>query len=232
MDDLALDAQQHRGALAGLRRLDRAARAERFLWAALPSGPAALSVLDLAAGGGEPAVPLLQRARRAGRPLTVTAVDRSPVALAEAGDRARRARIPVHTGPAQDAPPGSLTLVQADLLEPWPLPRYDVVMCSLFLHHLSDTEALSLLTRMKQHAARMVLVHDLRRSRRGWWLAAVASTLLTRSQVVRHDALRSVEAAFSPAEMGFLAGRAGLDSLHASVAVRWPERLLLRWERP
>ena len=245
MDDPALDETAHRRALAGLLRLDRAARAERLLWPALlalPHGDGPLRVLDVGCGGGEPAVPLLLRARRAGLPLELTAFDRSPRALAVSAERARRHGLPVQgdepagphaaARPTGDATGCRLLLRRGDALVDLPEAGYDVVMCSLFLHHLSDADAIALLSRMKRAARRLVLVQDLRRGRRGWLIAALASRLLTRSPVVRHDALASVESAFTPAELGFLAGRAGLDSLHGRVDVRWPERLLLRWERP
>jgi 2-polyprenyl-3-methyl-5-hydroxy-6-metoxy-1,4-benzoquinol methylase len=243
MDDPGLDPAAHRQALAGLARLDRAARAERLIWPVLRRlGEASgerLAVLDLACGGGEPAVPLLKRARRAGLPLSLTACDLSPVALEAAAERATTAGLAVTREPqaAEPRAPSSrpeqeLILRQADVLASPPAERYDVVMCSLFLHHLADDQAIRLLVSMRERALRAVLVQDLRRSRRGWFLARLASRLLTRSEVVRYDALRSVEGAFTAAELGFLAGRAGLNSLHTRVDVRWPERLLLAWERP
>ena len=45
------------------------------------------------------------------------------------------------------------------LTEPMPAP-YNIVMCSLFLHHLSDDDAVGLLGKMAG-ASRMVLVNDL-----------------------------------------------------------------------
>jgi SAM-dependent methyltransferase len=295
MDDSGLDPGEHRLALAGLARLDRAARAERLLWPHLkrcqPPSRERVRVLDLACGGGEPAVPLLKRARRAKLRMALTACDRSQVALEAAAERARAAGLSVtwwreDGGPSagNEADPGTdpevqaaeragreiletvgerpmadvlsafvgseidrvsaevaaearlpdqeLILCRSDVLAEPPAGRYDVVMCSLFLHHLADDQAIRLLASMRERAQQAVLVQDLRRSRRGWLLARLASRLLTRSDVVRYDALRSVEGAFTAAELGFLAGRAGLNSLHTRVDVRWPERLLLAWERP
>ena len=106
-----------------------------------------------------------------------------------------------------------------------------MIMCSLFLHHLEPSAAVALLGRMRDAARRMVLVHDLLRSAGGWRLAWLASRLTTRSPLVRVDALRSVEAAFTRAEFADLARRAGMACDRTSIALRWPCRVLLDWRR-
>src|SRR2546426_474433 len=53
-----------------------------------------------------------------------------------------------------------------------PLPdRFDVVMCSLFLHHLDEADAVAVLRSMVASASRAVLINDLIRSRSGYLLA-------------------------------------------------------------
>jgi hypothetical protein len=108
-------------------------------------------------------------------------------------------------------------------------PGYDVIVSSLFLHHLADDEAVALLRRMGEAAERMVLINDLRRSRLGYLLAWVGTRVLSRSAVARVDGPLSVQAAYTVAEMKALAERAGLTG--AQVMKRWPYRLLLRWDR-
>ena len=82
-----------------------------------------------------------------------------------------------------------------------PLPRdYDVVTCTLFLHHLDETDAIALLGRMAAAALRLVLVDDLVRSRWGYLLAQVGCRLLSGSRIVHVDGPRSVAAAFTPGE--------------------------------
>src|SRR5204862_714569 len=94
-----------------------------------------------------------------------------------------------------------------------PLPgRYDAVICSLFLHHLDEPEAVTLLRKAADAADRAVLINDLRRSTLGLWLAQAGSRLLTTSRVVHVDGPRSVRAAFTLAEAAALARQAGLRS--------------------
>jgi hypothetical protein len=76
----------------------------------------------------------------------------------------------------------------------------------------------------------LILVNDLCRSHWGLALAHFAGRVLTRSPVVRVDAVRSVRAAFTLAEVRALAAAAGLQG--AQLARRWPARYLLSWQRP
>jgi hypothetical protein len=111
-----------------------------------------------------------------------------------------------------------------------PLPAdFDVVTCSLFLHHLSSDDALSLLVRMHDAADKLVLVNDLARSRFNYLSVWTACHLLTRSRIVRFDGPASVRSAFTPAEALGLAERAGLSG--ATIVRRFPCRFLLSWER-
>ena len=104
-----------------------------------------------------------------------------------------------------------------------------MVTCSLFLHHLSEDEAIALLTNMENAAERLILVNDLWRSRFNYCAVWFACHLLTRSPVVRFDGPASVRSAFTPAEALALAERAGLHG--ATVRSRFPCRYLLSWRR-
>ena len=214
MDDPALDPEEHYAALKGLARINRLSRSARLLWPAIrgaarakPTRP--LRVLDVATGAGDVPFGVLRLAEREGLALDIRGCDISPIALTAAE--------------GQDP---KLRLFQCDAVRD-PLPTgFDVATCSLFLHHLSDEDAVTVLSRMKA-AATVVLVNDLSRSRLGFAAAWVGCRLLTRSKVVRFDGPASVRSAFTPAEALALAERAGLAG--ATVGRRWPFRFLLEW---
>jgi 2-polyprenyl-3-methyl-5-hydroxy-6-metoxy-1,4-benzoquinol methylase len=107
---------------------------------------------------------------------------------------------------------------------------FDVVLCSLFLHHQGEQQGVTLLRQMARCARRLVLVNDLVRSPTGYSLAWLGTRLLTRSPVVHVDGPRSVAAAFTLREARELAERAGLHG--ARVEPRWPCRYLLSWRKP
>lgn len=219
MDDPGLDPAEHRAALAGLTRVNRLSFSADVLWPAVAKlarrNPGrTLRVLDIATGNGDVPLGLWKKARRHAVRLEVTGCDISPTAIRSAMETAAGTDIRFFTH---------------DVIRD-PLPAgYDVVTCSLFLHHLSEEDALTVLRRMRDAAGELVLVNDLERSRFGFVLAWAGTRVLSRSPVVRYDGPASVRSAFSPREALTLANRAGLTG--ASVGRRWPCRFLLQWRR-
>lgn len=218
MDDPALPADEHRRALAGLARLNAWSDSVGVLWPAVQKLAGELGrpvkVLDVATGSGDVPLGLW---KRAGAKLELSACDISGVALDAAETRSRAAG-------------ASVNYFRADALAE-PLPTgFDIVVCSLFLHHLSDDDAVTLLARLAAATERLVLVNDLSRSRWNLGLVWIATRLLTRSRVVRVDGPLSVRAAFTRSEAAALAMRAGLAG--ATVTGRFPCRWLLTWRKP
>ena len=221
MDDPALPAAEHRRALAGLARLNAYSDSVGVLWPAVRELARELGrplrILDVATGCGDVPHGLWKRAERAGFHLDLSACDISPVALKAAEERASAAG-------------ASVDYFEADALGD-PLPtEFDIVTCSLFLHHLSVDNAVTLLGRLAAATDRLVLVNDLSRSRWNLGLVWLATRLLTRSPVVHADGPLSVRAAFTRVEAAELAERAGLTG--ATVSARFPCRWLLTWRTP
>jgi len=217
MDDPDLDPDAHLHALDGLARLNRWSFAARSLARPVLSMNGKghpLRVLDVACGGGDVTVGL---ARLADSRAIVDGCDLSPRAVETATARARRAGV-------------SSAFFARDAIRDSLPGGYDVLVCSLFLHHLRRAEVIHLLGRMARAARVGIVVGDLERRRPGFLLAAVASRVLTRCPVVRTDALLSVRAAFSREELRRLADAAGLDG--ASLERCWPWRQRLVWRRP
>lgn len=211
MDDPNLDPALHRQALAGLARLNRLGNADGLLWPFLAeqlrTARRPLRVLDVACGSGDVLNALSHRATGRIRGL---GLDISPRAIAEARSQAvPRVRFQVQ-----------------DVLDPAvALPRCDVAICSLFLHHLTRGQVVSLLRRMAEAAGRAVIISDLERSPVAWWLVWMGAHLVTRSPVVHLDSDLSVRAAWTPQELGALARQAGIRD--ARVQRVFPARLVM-----
>jgi 2-polyprenyl-3-methyl-5-hydroxy-6-metoxy-1,4-benzoquinol methylase len=152
----------------------------------------------------------------AGLAISFDACDISERAVAVASERAKRAGVDVR-------------FFRADVLRDELPQGYDIVMCSLFMHHLEEPEVVELLYKMKAAAGRMVLVSDLERCALGYWMALSASRAFCRSPVVHFDAPQSVRAAFTVEEFEGLADEAGMDG--ARIDRHWPRRFLLTWRR-
>ena len=219
MDEPDLDPHEHRRALDSLGRAHLVSRSAAAIWPAIrgvaPRSGRPLRILDLACGGGHVVLGLVRRGVREGVEIEACGVDRSPLALDYARTRAARAGV------------RRVTFAPLDVARQ-PLPgAFDVVLCSLFLHHLGDEAAETLLRRMRDAARQLVVVSDLRRTPLGYLFAWAGCRLLSRSRVFHVDGARSVEAAFTMDEVRRLAGRAGLAE--ARVVARWPQRYLLTW---
>jgi len=220
MDQPGLDKREHDHALTALGRANVISGTSSAIWPAIRDVAHATShrpirVLDIACGGGHVAVGIARRLARGGIDAEVLGCDMSPVALDYARTLAARARVQ------------QVRFIQVDVLrDPWPS-GFDVVHCSLFLHHLADDAAIATLRRMGESAGQLVVVSDLRRTDLGYLFAWVGCRLLSRSHVFHVDGALSVSGAFTSDEARALAERAGL--LGAIIQDCWPQRFLLTW---
>jgi 2-polyprenyl-3-methyl-5-hydroxy-6-metoxy-1,4-benzoquinol methylase len=226
MDRPGLDPAEHHQALDGIARINLISSSAAIVWPPIrdlcrrrrkAGDTRPLRVLDIATGGGDVPAGIWRRAHRKGFPVEVSGCDVSPLAIEHAKSTAVRLGAQV-------------TFFDLNVLKD-PIPAgYDVVMCSLFLHHLTEEEAVTVLGKMREAAGSLVLVNDLSRGWLGWWAARIGTRILTRSQIVHFDGVVSVEGAFTPDEALALAHKAGWDG--ATVEGRFPFRYLLSWRRP
>ncbi len=217
MDDPALATERLHGALTGLTRLNFASNSARIVWQpirrlARELKTDRLRILDVATGAGDVPIALWKRAQRAGLSLDIHGIDFSQRSVEFASRRAEQAKASI-TFECRNA-----------LTDDFPT-NFDVVMCSLFLHHLNNDDAVSVIRRMAAATRRMVLVSDLRRTGFGLFLAFAFGHLLSRSPVVHRDAVRSVRAAFTIDELREMATAAGLQRF--TIKRQWPARMLL-----
>jgi 2-polyprenyl-3-methyl-5-hydroxy-6-metoxy-1,4-benzoquinol methylase len=133
-----------------------------------------IRILDLASGGGDTPIALARRAARAGLQVEIDGCDINPQAVRYAQEQANtlgvRARF----------------FVLDALNESIPV-DYDILSCSLFLHHLDEADAISLMRRMAAAARRFVLIDDLIPEPVGLCPALVGTHLLTGSRIVHVD---------------------------------------------
>ncbi len=221
MDSPELDAGRFVGSLEGLRRVNLVTGGARIFLPHLAAAKARedgpLRVLDVACGGGDVAIALWKRLNGQGLRAEIHGCDVNPLAVEHAGEQAKRREADV-------------SFFQFHAIDDAIPPGYDVVMSSLFLHHLSNSEAEEFLRKAAKAARRMVLIHDLMRGRAGHLLAYVGVRALLCNDVCHEDGPRSVEGAFTIDEAKALAKTAGLEG--CSVERRFPFRFLLAWSKP
>ncbi len=191
------------GNLRDLARVNRWLGGIRLSATAIDSvapGNAPLRVLDVGTGGADIPLALIERGRAAGRLVAVTGIDSRPEVLAAAAAIDPRATTT-----------GELALHVGDgLALPFADRSFDVVHCSLVVHHLEPQDARTLLAEMCRVARHGVVVNDLVRGRASWLGAWMLSHVLTRNPLTRHDAPLSVRRAYTVAELTSLLVAAGL----------------------
>ena len=224
MDDPALDPREHHAALAGLKRLNAWSKSARILWPSIArlavdinAQGRPLRVMDVATGSGDGPMAMAKLARRRGLNINWTLCDFSSRALEVAQQNAHVIGERVN-------------LLRIDLLREEIPARADVVISSLFMHHLDHDTGQTVMRTMASAADVAVGIADLDRSNAGLALAWIGSRMLTRSRVVHFDAIASVRAAFTVDEARAMAHEAGLHG--ASVSRAWPARWRLWWQRP
>jgi ubiquinone/menaquinone biosynthesis C-methylase UbiE len=164
-----------------------------------PGSGESITILDLATGCGDIPIAISRWAKRRNQPVRIVASDVSPPIL----ELARK-----HTAGIPD-----IAVERYDARSvPLPAASFDVVLCSLSLHHFSPEDAVQVLHEMDRLARSGFILNDLHRSRLGFGAAWIASRLTTRNRLTRNDAPLSVRRAYTPAELDRLLRRAGIDN--------------------
>ena len=159
-------------------------------------------ILDLATGSGDIPRQLAAWAARCGRSVSLTLTDLSPQIL----DLARRT--------LADEPGATFAVCDARDA-PFPDRAFDVVLCSLSLHHFAPDDAVRVLREMDRLSRAGFILNDIRRCVTGYVAAWIASRMATRNRLTRHDMPLSVRRAYTPSELRALLREAGIE--HAAV---------------
>ena len=148
-------------------------------------------VLDLCTGAGDIPRLMLDWARPRETVLRIDAVDANPSTL----EIARR----------QSAGYPEIDFIRGDSLKFESAATYDLVVCSLALHHFSEDDAVRLLRRCRDLSHRYVLVADIERSALTTLSVWLVTAMLYREPMTRFDGRLSARRAFSFREMRALA---------------------------
>jgi ubiquinone/menaquinone biosynthesis C-methylase UbiE len=177
-------------------------------------------ILDVATGSGDIPRLIADHARRQNLSVQIDAIDQQESTIAIA--RRLSAGYPeIDFRCANLFEWNSSPALKLDGLKPSSLPEpYDIVLCSLALHHFTNDDAVRVLQKIRELSRTRVLVADLRRAR--WLSCAVylVTATIYRDKMTTTDARLSAARAFSFVEMRKLAERAGWKNFgHRKFAV-------------
>ena len=198
MDDLSRPDREFSEAYRELEIINRRLGGIRAIERFLPHD-SNLTMLDVGAGACDVSDALLQKRAR-----QIVALDINPKGL----KLAKRAKPLV--GDAMELP-------FADNI-------FDVVMASLFFHHLSDDQCVRVLGNMWRVSRSLVIVNDLHRHPLAYLSIRALAAQFSKSRMVQHDGPVSVLRAFKPRDLLQIAQRAGVP---ARVYRSFPFRLVL-----
>ena len=191
LDRGPFDPAELEGNLRDIRTVNRLAGGQGAVLAHLPGLMARVDrarpveVLDLATGSGDIPSAVAAWSARNARPLRLTVTDVSAEILAAA--QHELVSVP------------DVTFAVWDAREvPQPDRSFDIVLCSLALHHFGPSDAVRVLREMQRLGRIGFIVNDIRRSAPGYVAAWAASRLATRNRLTRHDMPLSVRRAYTP----------------------------------
>lgn len=177
------------------------------------SAAAPLHIVDVGCGAGD----MLQRigrwARRRKLPVRLTGLDRNP--------HAARAARELWASDADTA----IEWITCDVLAYEPRAKIDLVISSLFAHHLSDAEIVEFLQWMERVAARGWFVNDLHRGRVSYYAFMLLARGMRWHRFVQHDGPVSIRRSFSHDDWRSYLRDVGLRADAVRVFTAWPGRL-------
>lgn len=205
LDTPGQDPRELRLLLGDIRRVNRRYGGSRLvlrhltaITAAIPRRP--LTLLDVASGGADVPLRIVEWAAARRIQLRIVAVDVNPDVLEAAGEKTK----------ARD----EVRLVRADALAlPFPDGTFDIVTCGLTLHHFSLEGGALALREIDRVAREAFVVNDIVRSWAGYAGAWLDTRLFARSRLARHDGPVSVLRAFTVPELRRMIALAGLDGV-------------------
>ena len=145
------------------------------------------SVLDVGAGTGELLGVIAEFARKGMRKVRLVGLDLNPLSANEIA--------------AESVKYDEISPVQGNALNlPFADNAFDYALCSLFTHHLTDEQILCVLPEMSRVSRRGIVVIDLERNPKAWFLYQLFCLAYRISPLVRQDGSLSIKKGFKVEE--------------------------------
>ena len=100
---------------------------------------------------------------------------------------------------------------------------YDIILCTLFLHHFKDDQLTSFLKPTLHNAKKGVVVNDLHRHRLAYYLFKIIG-LFIKNKMVREDGLTSILRAFKRKDLERIS-----NELKAKATIQWKWAFRYQW---
>lgn len=110
------------------------------------------------------------------------------------------------------------------LKQPDAIPQADIVILSLFLHHLNDDEIIFLLNHILSKTTIGIVVNDLSRNKMAFNLFKLFSFFFLKTKTAAYDGLVSIARGFKRSELLYFSKH--IPNQHSTVTAQWAFRYL------
>jgi SAM-dependent methyltransferase len=204
--------EEFRDCLRDLEAVNRTVLAYRptLRWLRQFSAPE-LDILDVGFGGGDMLRRIEEWARSRLLTVQLTGIDLNPYAKRAAREFT--------------IPSSRIQWVTSDAFSYRPAHPVDIIISSLFTHHLSDAQIVRFLQWMEQTAVRGWFINDLSRGRVSYVLFKLLARLMRWHRFVQHDGPVSIQRSFTVEDWRRYIAEAGLAHLPIQIFSARPGRL-------
>lgn len=167
-------------------------------------------VADLGCGGGDVMMYLSQWANRSGYEINFSGVDANPAIIQYARQNTRSFE--------------NIQYYDLNIFSPeFKKLRFDIVHCSLFVHHFTSDELANLFRQLLDQSEVGIVVNDLHRHYISYYFTKWVIRALSKSEMVRYDSVLSIARSFRRKEIISILDQAGITrySLQWKWAFRW-----------
>lgn len=100
--------------------------------------------------------------------------------------------------------------------------HYDIILCTLTLHHFEDSAVLKIMRRFYDNVATGIIINDLHRSKMAYYLFKVICTLFRLNKMAREDGLISIRKGFKKQDLEAFSKQLGFKKY--CITWRWAFR--------
>lgn len=167
-----------------------------------------VSIVDLGCGNGDMLRTIADYGRKTGRKLTLTGIDANRFTIAHAITLSAGYDINYR--------------VQDIFSNEFARTSYDIVLCTLTLHHFGDEEMLALLGLLQRNARIGIVINDLHRSRMAYYLFGLFSFVWRLGPMAKEDGRISILRGFRKKELMAMSEK--LNFVNYTLRWKWAYR--------
>lgn len=180
--------------------------------------PGPIHVVDVGCGGGDVLRTIEKWAASSGVAVQLTGIDLNPYAARAAAERTSSTSM--------------IDWVTCDAFSFQPSTPIDIVICSLFTHHLADDEIVRFIEWMERVATRGWFINDLHRERIPYYGFSLLARVMRWHRFVQHDGPVSIRRAFRTEDWKHYLFEAGIAPDTAEMITHRPARLCVSRVKP